>query len=130
MGNSDPVQIAIKINGRTLRVSLWPTPSAQKLVEHLPLQSVVMRWGDEIYFRVPFHCEPEPAAREEVRVGELAFWPDGDCLCLFFGPTPASTNEQPRAIGPVNVIGVAIGELGWLREVKEGACIRLEPLGD
>jgi hypothetical protein len=48
-------------------------------------------WGEEIYFPISLSSEGDPDAREEVEVGTVAYWPPGDALCLFFGPTPAST---------------------------------------
>jgi hypothetical protein len=40
-----------------------------------------------------------------VEVGDVAYWPDGEALCLFFEATPASSDERPRAASAVNVIG-------------------------
>ncbi len=47
-------------------------------------------------------------------VGELAYWPPGNALCLFFGPTPARTNAQPRAASPVHPVGTLTGDLAAL----------------
>ncbi|MFX0197628.1 MAG: cyclophilin-like family protein [Candidatus Hodarchaeota archaeon] len=38
--------------------------------------------------------------------GDLCFWPPGRCFCIFFGPTPISTEHgKIRPTGPVNKIG-------------------------
>jgi len=49
---------------------------------------------------------------------QLAYWLPDNALCIFFGPTPASTGNEPRAASPVNPAGmlrgdvVALGKLG------------------
>jgi len=30
-----------------------------------------------VYFEVPFHADLEIGAREEMEIGDVAFWPDG-----------------------------------------------------
>ena len=52
----------------------------------------------------------EPAAREVMEIGEVAYWPPGRALCVFFGPTPASAGAEPRAASPVNPVGALSGE--------------------
>ncbi len=41
---------------------------------------------------------------EVVPVGAVAYWPPGSKLCLFWGETPASVDDEPRAASPVNVV--------------------------
>ncbi|MES0342168.1 MAG: cyclophilin-like family protein, partial [Candidatus Humimicrobiaceae bacterium] len=64
----------------------------------------INRWGDEIYFEIPVESEIENGV-EILDIGSLAYWPPGNAFCIFFGLTPASTDEKPRAAGPVNLIG-------------------------
>ena len=63
--------------------------TADKVWEALPIASEASTWGDEIYFRAPIEAE-EDDAQEVVSMGDVAFWPPGQALCLFFGPTPGS----------------------------------------
>ena len=70
----------------------------------------------------------ENDAREEVEVGELGYWPVGSAFCIFFGPTPVSTDEKPRAYSPVNIIGKIHGELVELKSVRDGEQVRLARL--
>ncbi len=44
----------------------------------------------------------------------------------FFGPTPLSTENDIRAASPVNVFGRIEGDPGQLKEVRQGAAIRVE----
>lgn len=93
--------------------------TADALWENLPAESEASLWGDEIYFELPFH-HPAEDARAYVEVGDVAWWPSGSCLCLFFGPTPASDGEGPVAASPVNVIGRISSDIDLLRSVDHG----------
>lgn len=70
------------------------------LWDALPIEGQANLWGEEIYFKIPVSAQQEPDAREEVEVGTLAYWPAGSAFCIFFGPTPASTGERPKAYKP------------------------------
>ena len=99
------MRIIIKFALSQVEAELFDTPTGRAIYEALPLQRNVNRWGEEIYFEVPVHCELEDNARAEVQVGDLAYWPNMPAFCIFFGPTPASTSDQPVAASPVNVFG-------------------------
>ncbi|MFB6157146.1 MAG: cyclophilin-like fold protein [Haloferacaceae archaeon] len=90
----------------------------------LPVEGDASKWGDELYFRTPVDV-PAEDAREVVEPGAIAYWPQGDAICLFWGPTPASTDERPRAASPVNVVA-RIDDVGPLAEVRGGARVRVE----
>jgi hypothetical protein len=79
----------------------------------------MQRWGDEYYGDCGIQVKRAEDARAEMEVGELAIWPDGNALCIFFGPTPASLDEKPRAISPVNPIGKAEGDVSLLKDLPE-----------
>lgn len=104
-----------------------PTPTVARLLESLPFWSDVHRWGDEIYFDAPFHSELEEDARAEMSVGDLAYWPDGDAIALFFGPTPASEGASPRAYSPCNILGSVECDPDALRSVRAGAGAEMRP---
>lgn len=87
----------------------------------LPISGKVMRWGDEIYFFVDFKAPLETDARSVMKVGEIAYWPDGPALAIFFGPTPASRGEGPVAASDCNVIGEVVASPEVLRKAKQGA---------
>ena len=104
----------------TLEAELRNTPTAEKVIEALPIDSQGSYWGQEFYFRVPFHADEEPDATDVVEPGAVAFWPAGDCLCLFWGPTPASQGDECRAASNVNLVGKVINQedLKKLRATK------------
>jgi len=75
-----------------------------EIISSLPLEGHPTKWGGELYFRVPFHVDDENTT-EDLKIGDIAFWPPGDVLCIFFGKTPISTNDSPKPASAVNVVG-------------------------
>ena len=109
-----------------VEAELNASPTAREILAALPFQGTANRWGDEIYFEIPVTAAAEPSARAEVEVGEVAYWPAGRALCLFFGPTPVSKDARPRAHSPVNVVGQILGDATVLRDVPDGVPVRVE----
>jgi hypothetical protein len=121
------MKIKIKADGIELNALLNESLTAKKVFDALPLRGTINKWGDEVYFEIPIHIDIEQSyARETVSVGNLGFWPSGDCFCIFFGRTPASTGGEPRAASPVNVFGKVIGDSTLLRQTKDGDHIAIE----
>lgn len=75
--------------------------------------------GDEIYFNIGVSVGRENA-KEVVERGDLAYWPPGEAFCIFFGATPASRGDEPRAASPVNVFGKVLGDPEVFRTVRSG----------
>jgi hypothetical protein len=97
----------------------------EALIRSLPIESTVETWGKEVYFEVPVSVGRENAKRE-VSIGDIAYWPDGGCLCIFFGPTPISVDEKPIAASPVNVVGRVISGLDILSRVEDGVKVKVK----
>ncbi len=116
-------KINLSVANVSLEAELLDTPTANKILEALPFESSANVWGDEIYFDIPLSLAREPDARADVEIGDLAYWPSGPAFCIFFGPTPVSTDDQPRAYSPVNVFGRVIGDAKQLKGVANGAAV-------
>jgi len=121
------IKIIIEIEDIVMEAELSDTPTAQKITEALPFEGSVNVWGDEIYFDIALTIELEPDARQDVEVGDLGYWPAGPAFCIFFGPTPVSTGNQPRAYSPVNIFGRVLDNLQPLKSVSNGATIKIKP---
>jgi hypothetical protein len=91
----------------------------------LPFDSVAHRWGEEVYFEVPLELELENG-KEVLEIGDIAYWPPGKSVCIFFGPTPSSRGNEIRAYSAVSVFGKVTGDAGVFRAVREGERIRVE----
>jgi hypothetical protein len=101
--------------------------TVRAIVQALPLESRANRWGDEIYFKIPVKIGKENS-QQEVEIGDLAYWVEGSCFCIFFGKTPISSNNKPKAYSPVNVFGKINSKnfVEILKKVKDGEKIRIE----
>ena len=118
-------KIIITVENLSVNAELFDTPTAKKIFENLPFEGSVNVWGDEIYFTIPLALQQEADAKEDVEVGDLAYWPAGPAFCIFFGPTPVSTGDNPRAFSPVNVFGRILGDAGQFKSVAGGATINI-----
>ncbi len=121
--------INIAVGNISLEAEMLDTPTASKILEALPLESSANVWGDEIYFDIPLRLEQEPDASADVAIGDLAYWPAGPAFCIFFGPTPVSTGDQPRAYSPVNVFGRVTGDARKFKSVSSGAVVMVTKVG-
>jgi hypothetical protein len=119
-------KIRITAGEVSVEAALNDSPTATKIWDALPIEARGNTWGDEIYFSIPVDATPEKDARDLVAVGELGYWPPGTAFCIFFGRTPASTDERPRAASPVNIIGKVQGDATAFRAVSSGTRVRLE----
>jgi hypothetical protein len=118
-------RIAIVAGAVTMEAELNATPTALKIWESLPISGRAMVWGDEIYFEIPVEAEQASDARADVEVGELGYWPVGRAFCIFFGPTPVSTGDEPRAASPINIVGRVLGDATDFRQVPAGVTVTL-----
>ncbi|MGB9758927.1 MAG: cyclophilin-like fold protein [Thermoproteota archaeon] len=114
--SAEPIKIEIKkqLNQRT----------AEAILKALPFTSEANRWGDEIYFEIPVELGEE-VSKVEVEKGDVAYWPPGKAMCIFFGPTPVSKGNKILAYSPVNVFGRVLDDYNVLKKVKDGEKVRV-----
>jgi hypothetical protein len=108
-------------------ISLNNTKTSLKILEALPFESTINRWGDEIYFKIPVYSELENGV-EILDLGSVAYWPPGSSLCIFFGKTPISTGDKPQAASPVTIIGEIKDKeiLCKLKKITDGEKIEIK----
>ena len=117
--------LELTVGDRELTAAWTDTnPETRAAIEAaLPLSGAATRWGDELYFSTPVDVPPEET-QTEVPVGAVAYWPQGNAVCLFWGETPASRDGEPRAAAPVSVVA-RIDDVAPLRSLSDGATVRL-----
>ena len=98
---------------------------ANSVVSVLPINSSFNTWGDEIYFPIPIELDITDG-QEVVLAGDIAYWPPGHALCIFYGQTPASRDGEIRAASEVYVIGNIQGDADVLKSADKGAKISIE----
>ena len=109
----------------TATATLDGSRTADAIWKALPIEAKASTWGDEIYFDIGVAIAAE-RPKEVVAVGDLAYWPPGSAFCIFFGRTPASTGNEPRAASGVNVFGRVTGDPTLFKKVRSGTKVRLE----
>ena len=78
------------------------------LIGKLPFTVQLNVWGDEIYTSSTPIDESEENSKSPVALNDVAYWPTGKAICLFFGPTPIGKKNEITPASPVNVIGKII----------------------
>ncbi len=94
------------------------------LLEHLPFTVGINLWGEEIYTdESPINVVAENA-KPLVDLFDVAYWPNGKAICLFFGPTPIGKKGEIKPYSPVNVIGKILNtDKKILSKIKDGTSV-------
>ena len=121
-----PRKLEITINEHAVQVILRDTATADAIYAKLPFESVAQTWGDEVYFSTPIANQIlENDAKDIVQLGELAFWVEGDCIAIGFGPTPLSQGDEIRLAARTNIWADTDYDLTTLSSVQSGDVIML-----
>ena len=118
-------QILIKAGAIAAKAEIDNSKTADAIWKALLIKGIANLWGDEIYFEIPVSLKLENG-KELVLSGDLGYWPNGSCFCIFFGPTPMSKGDEIRPASAVNVFGRIIGDPKIFKQVKEGTSITIE----
>jgi uncharacterized protein len=124
-GSSEMARIRFDFGTLTLEAELLDTPTARAVAAALPVTSSVLTWGEEVYFEVPVKVARETGARAVVTPGEIAYWPDGNCIALGFGRTPISQGDECRLASPCNVFAKAASDVKVLSKVAGGTRVKV-----
>src|SRR6266481_2006395 len=121
-------RIRFDFGALALDAELLDTPTARAIAAALPISSAALTWGEEVYFEVPVKAAREPAARAVVTPGEVAYWPEGNCIAIGFGRTPISKGDETRLASPCNIFAKALSDVKALASVKAGTRIKVTML--
>ncbi len=119
------MDIRITVGTTVLEAELFDTELGRKIGQMLPVEARPNRWGDEIYFSIPLDYSIKDSV-EDVEIGDLAYWPPGKAFCIFYGQTPMSSGEKPRAAGGVEVFGRVTGDAALLKQ-ETGSTVSVAP---
>jgi hypothetical protein len=119
-------KIKIQMAEYTIEAEIYDNPTGRAIYQALPIESQVKKWGGEIYFEIPVQIFLDRRSTAKVMVGDLAYWPNGPAFCIFYGPTPASTDKSPKAADAVNVFGRVIDiDIPALKNVQPETVVRV-----
>lgn len=91
--------------------------TVKRIIAILPITVTIHAWGEELYTdKIPVDVKPENA-KSLVDLMDVAFWPPGNALCFFFGPTPIGKKGEIKPYSPVNVIGKMTGKVLFPKDV-------------
>jgi hypothetical protein len=116
-------KITIKVNNIQVVAELFDTATGNAIAEKIPLSSKINTWGKEIYFSIPVTCDLEKSSRSTLKIGDLGYYPPMQAFCIFYGPTPMSSDGKPQAADNVNVFGRIIGSAEALSNAKTGETV-------
>jgi len=119
------ISVTFTDSGKIVFIELDDSQSpktVKAILDNLPIEIKINRWGDELYTdKTPIVAEEENA-QSIVNLLEVAYWPEENALCLFYGPTPISKSpDEILPYSPVNVVGKIISEEDILYQIKEGS---------
>ncbi len=100
--------VIVDLKFQTIHLELDDSSSpktVKKFLDCLPFSIGINLWGDEIYTNETPIDEQEENAKPLVDLMDIAYWPTGKAICLFFGPTPIGKEGEIKPYSPVNVIG-------------------------
>ncbi len=104
--------IQVKISNSLLIILELDDTNSPKTVndfiEKLPFSVDLNVWGDEIYTSQSPITQPEENAKSLVQLNDVAYWPTGKAICLFYGSTPIGNPGEITPASPVNVLGKII----------------------
>ena len=122
-----PTPIVIRIGTLEFHGSLNDSPTGQAAAQILPFEWHGSRWGDE-YYGPPSTDLGDHAGQTGtmMNVGDLGWYAPNRWFCLFFGPTPASSGQQPAAAVPLLTVGNVQGDWVGLRNMGGSITARVE----
>jgi uncharacterized protein len=82
--------------------------TVHEFIQKLPFTVALNVWGDEIYTSKSPISQSEENAKSPVELNDVAYWPTGKAICLFYGPTPIGKPGEITPASPVNIIGKII----------------------
>jgi hypothetical protein len=118
--------LQISVGQLVITATLNDSSTSDQLWDALPITGRANIWGDEIYFSIPVDADEAADALETVDMGSVAYWPPGNALCLFWGPTPMSAPGEIRPASAVNVMGMIDGDPTVLVQVSDGVDVLVE----
>ncbi len=84
--------------------------TVKAILDKLPISVPIHVWGEELYTDpIPVKV-PEENAKPLVNLLDVAYWPPGQAICLFLGPTPIGKKGEIKPYSPVNIIGKIISK--------------------
>jgi hypothetical protein len=129
---SGKMSVTIQLNNTRTARSLYSLASRE--LGDQPIMETGKLDGKELYFLIPLRAwrrfVPDWRRWREVRLGDVAYWPRGGYLCIFFGPRPHNPPGRIVPCAPVVVVGRVIEGLDQIRYYNEFSTVLLESVAE
>ncbi|HXX05242.1 MAG TPA: cyclophilin-like fold protein [Candidatus Bathyarchaeia archaeon] len=103
--------------------------TVRSFLDSLPLKVGMNIWGEELYTDETLIKVGPENSKALVELMDVAYWPPGKAICLFFGPTPIGKSDEIRPYSEVNVIGKIVDrDKRFLKNVSNGLQVKFELL--
>ena len=103
--------------------------TCKSIIDSLPFSVNAHVWGEEIYTDESPISQSEENAKDLVSINDVAYWPSGKAVCLFFGPTPIGKKDEIKPYSPVNVVGKIIDpDKSIIKKFNDGAKISFKKI--
>ncbi len=119
-------KIAISVGDVNITVVPRNTPTAEAICKILPIRSSAQTWGEEVYFSTTANCSLESDAKSVITAGEIAFWVEGSCIAIGYGPTPISHGDEIRLAAETNIWADAESDVLVLASVKPNDSVNID----
>ncbi len=120
------MKIKFFVNNIETEAELEDNKTAKEIYDSLPIDGAAHRRGDEVYFVIPIILDLEKDATDIVEKGDVAYWPEGCCISIYFGKAPDSAGPNPLTASKVNLIGKIKGDPSAFNNVRNGDLIIVE----
>ena len=79
-------QVALEFPGlsESVQIELDDSDSpatVRAIIKNLPIRMTIERWGDELYSEPTPVRSGEENAKSEIKLFDVAYWPEGSALC-------------------------------------------------
>lgn len=97
-----------------------------------PIRETGKTLGKELYFLIPlrawYRFFPDLKKTKTVQLGDIAYWPRGNYLTIYFGQLPGNPPGKIIPIAPVVVVGKVIKGLDQFEFFKEYSMVEVSAL--
>lgn len=84
--------------------------TCKAIVDSLPIELHSARWGDCLYSVIPVNIDAENT-QIDCELGDIGYWIEGKAFVIFFGKTPHSTDDNPKAASAINIFAKIEGDI-------------------
>lgn len=113
-------EIVIRAGKVVIRARLLNTPTADRIWNQIPIYSSAVPWGQSIHFETTIETGRDPAAKQNVKAGDIVYWVEDDRIIIGWGMTPISKAGEIRMPSPVNIFARALDDVSALAAVRPG----------